>query len=254
MTGEPRVRTALVTGVGREGGIGAAIARRLARDGWNLALSHWSPYDERVGLPHGSDDAERLADDLRRTGVEVVLVSGDLAEDAEPARLFAAARAALGEVSGLVLSHCESVNSGLLEATPESFDRHFRVNTRASWLLIRELAGQVTGPGGRIVAMTSDAVVNNVPYGVSKAGLDRLVVAAAHELGHLGITANAINPGPTDNGWMDDATRAALVEAQPNGRIGSPEDAANLVAFLLSDEGGWINGQVLHSDGGFSSR
>lgn len=247
-------QAALVTGVGRDAGIAAAIARRLAHDGWDLALSYWAPYDERLGLPHSTDDADLLADQLRAAGAKVALLPADVSELDAPAQLVATANSTLGEVTALVLSHCESVNSGLLDTTVESFDRHFAVNTRASWLLIREFARQVTGGTGRIVAMTSDAVVGNVPYGASKAALDRLVVAAAHELGPLGITANAVNPGPTDNGWMDDELRGALLASQPTGRTGTPADAANLVGFLLSDEGGWVNGQVLHSDGGFSSR
>lgn len=247
-------RTALVTGVGRDRGIGAAVARRLGRDGWDLALNYWAPYDHRLGHTHLTDDTGALATELRTQGANVVLLPADLAQPDGPGELLAASTRALGELTALVLCHCESVNSGLLDTTTESFERHFAVNTRASWMLMRDFVGQVTGRNGRIVAMTSDAVIGNVPYGASKAALDRLVVAAAHELGPLGICANAINPGPTDNGWMDEATRVALAESQPTGRLGTPSDAANLVAFLLSDEGGWVNGQVLHSDGGFSSR
>lgn len=77
-------------------------------------------------------------------------------------------------------------------------------------------------------------------------------MAAAGELGHLGVTANVVNPGPVDTGWMDDATRAALVERQPTGRLGTPDDVARLVRFLVSPDGRWITGQLITSDGGFS--
>jgi 3-oxoacyl-[acyl-carrier protein] reductase len=98
--------------------------------------------------------------------------------------------------------------------------------------------------------MTSDHTVHNLPYGASKGALDRIVVAAATELADLGVTANVVNPGANDTGWMDDDVRAAVLGGNAQPRIGTPDDTANLVSFLLSEQGGWINGQVLHSDGG----
>lgn len=102
------------------------------------------------------------------------------------------------------------------------------------------------------MALTSDHVVDNLPYGASKGALDRIVIAAARELAYLGITSNLINPGPIDTGWMTDEVRDTLTALQPIGTVGTPQDTANLVAFLLSDRGGWISGQLLKSDGGFS--
>jgi 3-oxoacyl-[acyl-carrier protein] reductase len=106
---------------------------------------------------------------------------------------------------------------------------------------------------GRIIAMTSDHAVNNLPYGASKGALDRITLAAAHEFAHLGITANVINPGPTDTGWMSPEIREQVVAETPQHRIGTPVDAANLVSFLCSPQGRWINGQLLHSNGGLGS-
>jgi 3-oxoacyl-[acyl-carrier protein] reductase len=88
-------------------------------------------------------------------------------------------------------------------------------------------------------------------YTASKGALQALTVQLAAELAPLGITVNAIGPGPTDTGWMDDELRAALQPKFPMGRIGRPEDAAALIAFLCSEEAGWITGQVIHSEGGF---
>ena len=104
------------------------------------------------------------------------------------------------------------------------------------------------------MALTSDHAAFNLPYGASKGALDRIVIAAAKELGGQGISANVVNPGPVDTGWMDDGTRTALARRTPAGRLGTPQDTADLVAFLLSPAGGWVTGQVLHSDGGFSAR
>jgi len=152
------------------------------------------------------------------------------------------------------MSHAESVDSGLLDTTIESFDRHFAVNARASWLLIREYGLRFRGaPGtGRIISLTSDHTVGNLPYGASKGALDRITLAAARELAHLGVTANAINPGPTDTGWMTDDLRQAVLAQTPLGRLGTPQDTASLVTFLCSPQGGWINGQLLMSNGGCS--
>lgn len=115
----------------------------------------------------------------------------------------------MGGVTALVMSHCESVDSGLLDTTVESFDGHFAVNARATWLLIREFGRRFTGERGtgRIVSLTSDHTVGNLPYGASKGAMDRITPAAAHELAHLGVTANAINPGPVDTGWMPEEVR-----------------------------------------------
>ncbi len=243
---------ALVTGVGRRAGIGAAIAERLAGTGWDVGFTYWRPYDDR--MPWGSDAPahELIAQRLTDLGARTRAVEADLEDVAAPAAIFDAVTGELGPVQALVMSHCESVDSGLLDTSVESFDRHFAVNACASWLLIREFALRYQGPhgAGRIIALTSDATVGNLPYGASKGALDRITIAAAKELSHLGVTANAINPGPTDTGWMSADLAGKVVEATPLGRLGRPVDCANLVAFLCSPEGGWINGQLLHSDGG----
>jgi 3-oxoacyl-[acyl-carrier protein] reductase len=154
-------------------------------------------------------------------------------------------------VTGLVLSHCESVDSGFLDTSVESFDRHYAVNVRASWLLVAALARQLPTDGGRVVALTSDHTVGNLPYGSSKGALDRLVIAAAHELADRRLLANVVNPGPVDTGWMDDRTREELTARTPAGRLGTPDDIADLVRFLFSERGSWVNGQLLYSTGGF---
>ncbi|MFC9558267.1 SDR family oxidoreductase [Agromyces sp. NPDC056965] len=244
---------ALLTGAGRSNGIAWAIATTLAADGWDVAFSHFGDYDRRMPLGGDPDrDPAALAAELRALGARTIALDADLADPSVPGRLVAEASAELGPISALVLSHAESVDSGILDTTIESFDRHFAVNTRASWLLLQAFAAQVPAAGGRVVALTSDHVVGNVPYGASKGALDRIVIAAARELAPLAITANLVNPGPVDTGWMDDETRAVLTAAQPSGRLGTPDDAARLVRFLVSDEARWVTGQLIMSDGGFS--
>jgi 3-oxoacyl-[acyl-carrier protein] reductase len=247
--------TALVTGVGRRRSIGAELALGLATDGWDLVLNYWAPYDDRVSYAHGEHDTEDIADECRRLGSRVDVVAGDLADADFPGRLVSAAAVA-GNLRGLVMSHCESVDSSILDTTVESWDRHFAVNARAAWLLIKAFAEQLpdettTEAIAGIVALTSDHATHNVPYGASKGALDRVVVAAAVELASRGIRANLINPGPIDTGWMTAEIRESGLAQTPSGRLGTPADTANLVRFLLSDAGGWITGQVLYSNGGF---
>lgn len=103
------------------------------------------------------------------------------------------------------------------------------------------------------MALSSDHTAGNLPYGASKGALDRIVLAAARELGATGITANVVNPGPTDTGWMSAHLRAEVEKRSPLRRVGRPEDAAALVAFLCSERGEWVNGQLLHSDGGIGA-
>jgi 3-oxoacyl-[acyl-carrier protein] reductase len=95
--------------------------------------------------------------------------------------------------------------------------------------------------------------VHNLPYGASKGALDRVVIAAAVELGDRGVRANVINPGPIDTGWMTPEIRESGTKATPAGRLGTPQDTADLVRFLMSDAGGWITGQLLYSNGGFGT-
>lgn len=245
---------ALVTGVGRTVGIGAGIASRLASSGWDIAFTYWTPYDERMSWGVEAGATATITTRLTALGAAVAAFDADLVDIAVPGAIFDQAERRLGPVTALVMCHCESTDSGLLDTTVESFDRHFAVNARATWLLIREFARRFRGAhgDGRIIALTSDHTVGNLPYGASKGALDRITLAAAHELAHLGISANVINPGPVDTGWMTDSIRESGIRRTPLGRLGTPRDTANLVDFLCSPQGQWINGQLLFSNGGFA--
>lgn len=248
----PSRPVALVTGVGRTVGIGAAVALRLAEDGWDVATTYWAAYDDRMPWGRQHEDPARVAEELRSRGARTVSVAADLADPAAPAEVLDRVEAELGPVTALVMCHCESVDSGLLDTSVESFDRHYAVNVRASWLLVKEYAERFRSePGaGRILAMTSDRVAGNLPYGATKGALDRVVTGAARELAHLRVSANVVNPGPVDTGWMSQEQRDLVLEETPLGRGGTARDAAHLVSLLCSADGGWVNGQLLCSDGG----
>ncbi|WP_018551178.1 SDR family oxidoreductase [Streptomyces sp. ATexAB-D23] len=243
---------ALITGVGRTVGIGAGIARQLAASGWDIAFTYWTPYDRRMTWGEERGATAAIEASLAEHGARTAAIEADLIDPDAPTRVFDEAERRMGPVTALVLSHAESVDSGLLDTTLASFDRHFAVNARATWLLIREYGLRFRSPAGsgRIIALTSDHTVGNLPYGASKGALDRITLAAAHELAHLGVTANVINPGPVDTGWMTEELAGTLARETPLGRLGTPRDTAHLVDFLCSPQGQWVNGQLLKSNGG----
>jgi 3-oxoacyl-[acyl-carrier protein] reductase len=243
---------ALVTGAGRSAGIAASVVLDLARAGWDVAFTYWTAYDSRMSWGAEPDAPAELREQVTSTGARTFAVEADLSDPAVPAQLFDSVERELGNVTALVLCHCESVDSGLMDTTVDSFDRHVAVNARATWLLIREFGQRFRGShgSGRIVSLTSDHTAGNLPYGASKGAMDRIVLAAASELAEQGITANAINPGPTDTGWMTEEQKDDLTRFTPLRRLGVPQDCANLVTFLCSAEGGWVNAQLLHSNGG----
>ncbi|RBP62784.1 3-oxoacyl-[acyl-carrier protein] reductase [Brevibacterium sanguinis] len=219
---------ALITGAGRPDSIASAIVPRLRNEGWEVVTSDLDTFD----VDHPCD----------------------LSRPESPDELVAAVVDDRGPVSALILSHAHDVESGILDTSVRSFDAHMAVNARASLLLIAAFARQIPETGGAIVAFTSDHTTGNLPYGASKAALDRVVISAASELGPRGISANVVNPGPIDTGWMDDGLREALTPHHPLGRLGTPADIAAVTAFLISNEGRWITGQLLNADGGFSAR
>ena len=251
-------RVALVTGVSRRIAIGAAVARRLAADGAAVVLHSWSPHDAEQ--PWGDDPGgpESIVAQIEAAGGRAVHVAADLADPDAPARLVAAARAAFGHVDVLVANHARSSRQNLEQLTAAELDASYAVNTRASLLLAQAFAGQHDGrPGGRVLFFTSGqyhgAMPEELPYIASKGALHQVTRSLAAHLMPRGITVNCVDPGPTDTGYADDASRAAVAAANPGGRWGTPEDAARLVAWLVSDESGWVTGQVIASDGGSSA-
>jgi 3-oxoacyl-[acyl-carrier protein] reductase len=250
-------RTALVTGVSRRRGIGFAVAARLAELGASVVLHHHSPHDrQQYGA---ADDIGALLDELRRQlrpGARIAEVPGDLGTAEGPRAVVAAAGSALGHLDIFV---CNQAHGGdavsLRTATVDALDTHWRVNARATLLLTHAFAHQHDGRrGGRVVWMTSGQglgpMPDNLAYVASKAALAGATASVAAELAESQILLNTINPGPVNTGYLDDAPEA-LRDRFPARRFGRPEDPARLIGWLVSDEGEWVVGQVLHSEGGF---
>jgi 3-oxoacyl-[acyl-carrier protein] reductase len=202
----PQRPVALVTGASRAIGIGASIAAALAESGWDVAITYWRPYD--AAMPWGSkpEEINSLQAKLKSFGVKTSSIESDLSLIESPSRIFDAAERDLGAVTALIMSHCHSVETDILNTSVESFDLHFAVNARATWLLVKEFGQRFSSqPGtGRIISITSDHTAGNLPYGASKGAMDRIVLAASREYRSKGITANVINPGATDTSWMSE--------------------------------------------------
>jgi 3-oxoacyl-[acyl-carrier protein] reductase len=239
---------ALVTGASRRAGIAAAVARALADDGWALALTGFPPHDASEGW---SSEPEQLAGELGASWHEA-----DLGDAGAATRLLDASESAVGPLTALVNVHAHSETGGLLDATAEQLDRHWAVNARGTALICAEFARRFRGASGsgRIVNFTSaPPLAGEIAYAASKGALEWLTLSAAAELAPRGITVNAVDPGPTDTGWISAGLRERIEAEMPLRRIGRPEDCAGLVAFLCSPAGGWITGQILHCDGGWST-
>lgn len=251
-----RDKIAIVTGVSRLQGMGAAFCRELAKEGASVFFTYWSSYDEK--MPWGRKDSEphRLYEELMQYGTSHGMLELDLSDPVSYAALFDEAERTLGIPSILVNNACYSLNDELASITPEHIDRHYEINIRATAMLSVEFARRFKGEkGGRIINITSGQskgpMSGELAYATTKGAIDAFTVTFSDTIAEKGITVNAINPGPTDTGWMDERTYEALLPSFPKGRAGLPEDAAKLLTFLASDQSEWITGQIIHSEGGF---
>jgi 3-oxoacyl-[acyl-carrier protein] reductase len=277
-------QTALVTGVSRRRGIGYAVAREFASLGASIVIHHHRPHD--LDLPWGGDDLDAVRDGIRSALVgdaRLDDIGADLTVDESIPEVVARAAALTGSLDILVCNHAKSGDDGsILDMTPARLDAFWSVNARSTLLLTAEFArrrvpagAEARRPGDRIVGsgpyagaqghvfwMTSGQISGpmrgEVAYATSKAALAGATPTVAAELLELGIVLNTINPGPVNTGYMDPETTdrsldeiEAYVASTPFGRVGRPTDPAALIGWLATDDGSWIVGQVLTSDGGF---
>ena len=243
-------RVALVTGVSRRAGIGFAIVSRLVAEGASVYAQGWTPHDSAQAWgadDEGADAVRELADSAR-------YAEADFADPDAPRAVVAAAVAEFGHVDLLIVNHARSGHARLADTTAAELDAFLHENVRAAILLVKEFAAQHDGrPGGRVVLMTSGQHLGpmrrEVAYAISKGALHQATRTLSDELIDGGITVNTVNPGPTDTGW--DISHRDPKPVMPLGRWGEPDDAARLIAWLCTDNAGWITGQVIDSEGGF---
>ncbi|OZI35997.1 3-ketoacyl-ACP reductase [Bordetella genomosp. 1] len=238
-------RVALVTGASR--GIGAAIARRLAADGFAVAINYAT----------NAAEAEALAAALTRDGARALAVQADVSRADQVAALFAAVAAGLGPVDVLVN------NAGILKAAPlaqtsdAQYAQYFAINTQGVFNTLREAATRLND-GGRVINLSSTTLALNLPgyaiYNGTKAAVEAFTRVFAKELRGRRITVNAVAPGPVATALFLDGKSEEQVrgfaQMSPLERLGQPEDIAGVVAFLAGPDSGWINGQVVRANGG----
>lgn len=240
-------RVALVTGA--SGGLGRAVALRLARDGFRVVLNYAG----------NADKAETVGAEIKAAGGEAFTVRADVADATAVAQLFQDARGAFGRVDVVVNSAGIMPMGPVVESSLEAFDRVIATNLRGAFIVMTQAAKHVA-KGGRIIMFSSSVVAKSLPgygpYIASKAGVEGLVHVLANELRGREITVNAVAPGPVPTElFLKGKTEAQIEEFRklpPLERFGRPEDIADAVSFLAGPEGGWVNGQVLRSNGGFA--
>ncbi|MGI8313197.1 SDR family NAD(P)-dependent oxidoreductase [Saccharopolyspora hattusasensis] len=271
---DPRLRdrVAVITGANSPLGIGAGIARALARQGVKVVLASL-PETPPAGTTTCADrtysatkatGTDHVRDALRADGADAESLAVDLADPAAAPAIFDHAETHLGPVEILVnnAAHCvpdtfrPDPARGATTVAAASLDAHHAVNTRAPALLIAEFHRRHLrrkASWGRIVNISTDAAPgapDQISYWATKNALESLSRSAAIELGPAGITVNTISPGPVQTGWISDDMNTRFAEFSPLGRVGRPDDIADLAVFLASHQARWITGQTIYAGGG----
>lgn len=243
--GQANGKVALVTGSSR--GIGAAIAKRLARDGFSVTVNYLTNRDLAAGVVR----------DIEAAGGRAIFEQADVSDPAAVRRLFDKHREAFGRVDVIVANAGIQRLGSFAEMSDDDYARLVDVNMKGCFHTLREAASQVAD-GGRIIALSSGTTSLRPPtygpYAATKAAVEVFVNILAKELAGRMISVNAVAPGTTNSSLFTDANTpdriAGFARQTPHGRLGEPEDIANVVSILAGERGGWINGQVVNANGG----
>jgi len=248
---------AIVTGASRSRGIGAAICRALAQMKIDIFFTYWRAHDRNL-YGQEAEEYRELLSSLQEEGIRCECLEIDLGLPQSAAQIMDEVERSIGPSTVLVNNAAHDDFEAPFDQLDASIlDRYYAVNMRGTMLLSIEFARRFSQQsGGRIIHLTSGqgvgAMPGKLPYVATKGAIEAFTVTLAAEVAPRGITVNAVDPGPTDTGWLsaDPELKQALEKQAPFGRIGQPEDAARLIAFLASDAAAWITGQVIHSRGG----
>lgn len=236
-------KVALVTASSR--GIGRAVAKRLAADGAAVVVNY-------VSSP---EKAEIVVKEIVDGGGRAIAIPGSVANKADVVRLFDETESKFGTIDIVVNVAGASVFKPHIELTDEDFDKVFLVNAKGAMYILQEAAKRIKD-GGRIVQFSTGGTMMPVPtggiYAASKAAGERFAFALAKELGHRQVTVNVVSPGVTNTDGLIMPKEAVdqLIQQTPLGRLGQPEDVADVVAFLVSDDAHWMTGQNIQANGG----
>lgn len=244
-------KVALVSGVGRKKGIGAAICRELARNGADVFFTYWRDYD-RTNYPESSEEnPAEFAKELQQFGTRIRSAETDLSEPKNIEILFSTVVKDLGTPDILINNAAVSTRQAFEEITADILDQHYAINVRATTLLCQEFVKNWSKTeGGSILNLTSGqdlgVMTGELPYTITKAGVDMLTKQLAPELLRRGIVINALDPGPTDTGWMTEEKKEQIRKESKRGQVNTPEDTARLIISTLTD--GKNTGRIIHAD------
>jgi 3-oxoacyl-[acyl-carrier protein] reductase len=242
---DPTKKVAIVTGA--SGGIGAAVAERLAKDGFTVVVNYAG----------NAASAEAVVAKIEAAGGQAVAAKADVSDGAAVARMFDSAETAFGGVDVLI-NNAGIMNTAPIEDSDDAlFERHIAVNLKGTFNTLREAARRLRD-GGRIVNFSSSVTGLLQPtygvYAATKAAVEAMTSVLAKELRGRNITVNAIAPGPTATKLFLDGKPQEVIDRLSNmaplGRLGQPQDIAAAVAFLSGPDGAWINGQTVRANGG----
>lgn len=241
-------KVAIVTGASR--GIGRAVAERLGRDGANVVVTYAG----------NRDKAEEVVSVIKAKGSDAIALQADLTSLDDIRNLVQSTISHFGKLDILVISGgAPRLTKPLVETTEEEFDAVFALNTKGNFFTLQEGVKHMAD-GGRIVTFSTPYTVQPQPnlsvIAGSKAAIEAFTFALAKEVGLRGIRVNAIMPGPTKTDSFASAVSSEgqeqLKQMAPLQRLAEPEDIANAVVFLVSDDAGYITGHTLHATGGLA--
>lgn len=259
-------RVALITGANNPQGIGAATALAFAREGAKAALVYKKvrrPFDQQKTGDNGVDryyaanagNADAVEGRLRELNADYLVLESDISDEAAVKKIYEAVTERFGRVDILVNNAAADDENGLdtIETITQAvIDDTFAVNVRSSVLMTREFLRR-RGDYGRIINLSTDAAqvfAGQIAYGASKAALEALTRSVALEAAKYGVTVNCVAPGPTQTGWIDAELERAVLPLIPMGALIRPEDIAETILFLASEQARMLTGQVIKVSGG----